>query len=87
MKGYILGLGAATIAAAGVAYVAKSHFNNKTSNGLVIGGFNMQYGPYKISRIAPNTMGLDEARKNSTLTFNNYCMKKDNTFEKPNNFW
>ncbi|AYV76791.1 MAG: hypothetical protein Barrevirus1_13 [Barrevirus sp.] len=48
----------------------------KSDKSLVIGAFNMQYGPYKISRIDKDTTGLDPIKKEKILTFNKYCMSK-----------
>jgi endonuclease/exonuclease/phosphatase family metal-dependent hydrolase len=73
-----LGLGAATAAAAYTMLSNKKNNNNK----LTIGGFNMQYGPYKISRIDKDTIGIYSDIKAKILTFNKYCMAK-NTEKSP----
>jgi len=39
----------------------------------IVGGFNMQYGPFKISRIEKNTTGLDREKQEKILKFNAYC--------------
>lgn len=49
---------------------------NAAKRKLIIGGFNMQNGPYKISRIAADTTGLDSSKKAKILTFNKYCVSK-----------
>lgn len=64
---------AAGAIAAGIAY---TYLKGQGPKSLVIGGFNMQYGPYKISRIDKGTTGLDPVKKEKILTFNKYCMSK-----------
>ena len=60
---------------AGLTYKGITYWQKDESYHPVIGGFNMQYGPYKISRIVPDTLGLDPSKKESILKFNNYCLE------------
>jgi len=82
--------GVATIGTAGaVAYLNRDkivdgineYFGNEEFDSLTIGGFNMQYGPYKISRISKDTTGLDPFRQDAILKFNKFCMGSKKAME------
>ena len=82
----IKSIAAGTIAC-GVVGLGAYHYlkdSNIPDTEYIIGALNMQHGPYKISRIAKDTPGLDIDKRATILTFNEYCVKKNMLDSKPN---